>query len=112
MDVRSVVVQGGMYDMRKTAYNHQNIEYLPEYAGMTKSEVDSKIQPLLEAMEHQNLPGERRSQSPAAAAAARKADQTATRTEGSQVPSLLNFFFDRYYYKSSLLQLVSPMVSV
>ena len=70
VDMGDVVVQDGAYDIKKTACSHTDIEYLPRFAGMTKSEVDSLIQPLLQAMEQQPT---RRSQSPAAQAAARRA---------------------------------------
>ena len=43
------VVMGGNFNNKKTACKHADIDYLPEYQGMTNEEVNSHIMPLLVA---------------------------------------------------------------
>lgn len=43
------VVTGGNYNHKKTACRHDNIDYLPQFQGMTADEVNSHIRPLLAA---------------------------------------------------------------
>ncbi|KAL8688233.1 MAG: hypothetical protein Q9218_005806 [Villophora microphyllina] len=47
VSVAGTVVVGGNYDTRRTACSHEDIAYLPTFAGMSKAEVDSHIMPLL-----------------------------------------------------------------
>ena len=39
------------YDSKKTACSHKDIDYLPEYQGLSEAEVNSHIMPLLAAQE-------------------------------------------------------------
>lgn len=41
------VVSGGNYNNKKTACKHQDVDYLPQYQGMTDEQVKSHIMPLL-----------------------------------------------------------------
>jgi len=80
VDSSGTMVLGGHYDVKKTSCSHKNIDYLPQFAGMSKGEVDSHIMPLLIAMD---ASARSRSVSPAAAAAmrrAKRARQTASST--------------------------------
>jgi hypothetical protein len=43
------VVLGGNYDTRRTACSHDQIYYIDRFRGLTKSQADSLISPLLEA---------------------------------------------------------------
>lgn len=80
-----LVVLGGNFDVKKTACSHDKIDYLPEFAGMSKAEVDSHIMPLLVAQEEEESGGEetarkRRAESPLAEAASRRAAMHGSRT--------------------------------
>jgi len=44
-----LMILGGNFDVKKTACSHDKIDYLLEFAGISKAEVDSYIMPLLVA---------------------------------------------------------------
>ena len=51
INIASQVVIGNAYDIKKTTCSHRDINYLSSFRGITKQEVDSHIQPLLDALE-------------------------------------------------------------
>jgi len=51
VDIIGSVIYRGNYDVKKTIYNYNNINYLPAFLGIIKGEVDSYIIPILAAIE-------------------------------------------------------------
>jgi len=47
VSIDGLIVLGGNFNVKKTACSHDKIDYLPEFAGMLKAEVNSYIIPLL-----------------------------------------------------------------
>jgi len=45
--MNGLIVLGGNFNVKKTTCSHDKIDYLPEFAGILKAEVDSYIMPLL-----------------------------------------------------------------
>jgi len=65
VDIVGSVVHRGNYDVKKTAYSHNNINYLPAFLGIIKGEVDSYIMPILAAIEDsEDLEGDRTARKP------------------------------------------------
>jgi len=51
VDIIGSVIYRGNYDVKKTIYSYNNINYLPAFLGIIKGEVDSYIIPILAAIE-------------------------------------------------------------
>jgi len=65
VDIVGSVIYRGNYDVKKTVYSHNNINYLPAFLGIIKGEVDSYIMPMLAAIEDsEDLEGDRTARKP------------------------------------------------
>ncbi len=51
-DNQGHIIWGGSFSSHTTACSHKMIQYITRFAGMTKAEVDSHIQPLLDQQAH------------------------------------------------------------